>query len=441
MTHTKAAILSIGDELTLGQNLDTNSAWLAQRLVEIGITPVEHATVPDDLDTHVRALRDLATRCDVVVSTGGLGPTADDLTREAVARASADRLIEDADSVAQIEAWFAKSGRAMNPINRVQALRPSRGRSLRNDHGTAPGLHATIARPGAANQGVDVLCMPGPPHEMRAMYEHAVRPMLRPPPGRMVRTLVLPTIGLGESDVAQRLGELMDRDRDVVVGTTASRGVVSVRVRFEGSPKDADARVREAEAKVRERLGDIIFTRGDVPLAAEVIALLRDRAGMLSTVESCTGGMLGGMLTDIPGSSDVYLGGFVTYSNAQKTAMVGVDVSTFGPAGPGAVSARCADSMAVGGLERTGASMCLAITGVAGPGGGSDAKPVGTVWIALAMRDPSRGVARDVRRFVFAGDRNNIREWACVSALALARAHLIGSQDRPLLREQERAGF
>ncbi len=441
LTHSRASILSIGDEITLGQSLDTNSQWLAQRLVEAGITPIEHATVPDDLGAHTRVLRDLASRSDLILSSGGLGPTLDDLTREAVARASGDVLVEDPEALAQIEAWFAKAGRTMNPLNRAQALRPSRGRLLRNDHGTAPGLHAVISKPGAKDMWVDAFCLPGPPHEMRAMFERAVRPMLRPPPGRIVRTLVLPSIGLGESDIAQRLGELMDRDRDVMVGTTASKGVVSVRVRFEGPPEDADARVREAESLVRARIGDVIFVHGDVPLAAEVLALLRESEGTLATVESCTGGLLGGMLTDIPGSSDVYLGGFVTYSNTQKTAMVGVDSSMFEPTGPGAVSARCASAMAVGGLERTGASMCLAITGVAGPGGGSNAKPVGTVWIALAMRDQDRGVTHDARRFSFAGDRSNIREWAGVSALALARARLVGSQHRPLLREQERAAF
>jgi nicotinamide-nucleotide amidase len=426
--HRTAGILSIGDELTLGQSLDTNSHWLAQRLLDIGIKPIEHVTVPDDLDAHVRVLQRLAATCDLVISTGGLGPTADDLTRAALARASDDELIEDPVAVAQIERWFAKSGRALNAINRVQALRPSRGECLENEHGTAPGLWGRVGE-------VELYCLPGPPREMKPIFEKLVRPRLRPMNDRLVRTLVLPTIGLGESDVALKLGELMRRDRAVMVGTTASKGVVSVRLRYEGDPAHADAQVRDAEAQVRERLGPIIFKHGEVSLAAELLGLLREQGLTLATVESCTGGLLGGLLTDVPGSSAVYTGGWVTYSNAMKQSLVGVDASILSPSGPGAVSAACAAAMARGGLARSGASLCVSITGIAGPDGGSEAKPVGTVWIAFGH---SSDAAVEARRFVLAGDRANVREWACVAALAMIRQRAIGDEAPKLLREQER---
>lgn len=440
MLQLRAGILSIGDELTLGQGLDTNSQWIAQQLVNLGITPIEHATIADDLAAHARCLRDMASRCDVIISSGGLGPTADDLTREAIAQATGDSLVEDESALQQIEAWFSRSGRTMNPINRVQACRPSRGRSIENPHGTAPGVWATVRAGPTGERAVEVFCLPGPPREMKPMFEASVRPHLRPDARRVVRTLVLPTIGLGESEVAARLGELMRRDRAVMVGTTASKGVVSIRVRYEGPPENAQAAIDEAEHAVRTRLGDVIFKHGEVSLAAEVLGLLTSRGLTIATIESCTGGLLGAMLTEVPGASAAVLGGFVTYSNAQKTVLVGVPESIFLPDGDGAVSAACASAMAQGGLRRTGADVCAAITGIAGPEGGSAAKPVGTVWIAVATRgDAAKAPAgmTDTRRFALAGDRANIREWACVAALAMVRQNMLGLS-AALLREQER---
>lgn len=428
IAHATSALLSIGDELTLGQTLDTNSKWIAAALRDLGIVTTEHVTVPDDLATHADALRRLASRVDLIISTGGLGPTADDLTRQALARAMGDRLVEDEVSLAQVRAWFTGRGRDMPAINAVQALRPSRAAALQNLHGTAPGLMGAI-------DACDVFCLPGPPAEARPMWASSVVPRLRPPPGRTVRTRVLHTFGIGESDLATRLGALMERDRSPLVGTTASGGVVSCRLRYEGPlpPEEADALLDGAAREVRAMAGEFVFGEGDATLPDAVLALGRAAGQTVGVVESCTGGMLGQMLTEPAGASAWFVGGLLTYSNAMKTALAGVESALLEAGGPGAVSAEAAASMAQGGLERLGVDHCLAVTGIAGPGGGSAAKPVGTVWIALA----SRGRDADVRRFRMSGARSAIRDWACKAALAVLWQRLSGVGRVKLLRQEQ----
>lgn len=437
-THRTAAVVSCGDELTLGQKLDTNGRWLSARLVDLGIVPVEHVTVPDDLAAQAAALRRLARVADVIISSGGLGPTEDDLTRAALAEASDDTLVEDAEALAQIAAWFAARGREMTALNRVQAKRPSRGACLKNEHGTAPGLSASI---GNGGRRCDVFCLPGPPREMMPMFESLVAPRLRPPVGVTVRTRVLHTFGLGESDIAAALGAMMRRDASPLVGTTASAGVVSVRVRYEGELPEsaASALLDRTERSVRDAVGPYVFGEGDVTLARAVLRTLGGMGRRLAVVESCTGGMLGQMITDEAGASAVFLGGLVTYSNALKTRLAGVPEAVL-DGGPGAVSAACAEAMARGGLDATGASDCLAITGIAGPGGavaardGRAAKPVGTVYIARASR---AGISPeiDVRRFSMGGDRESVRRWSAMAALAMMEFAARGRSDLRLLRQ------
>lgn len=426
--HRTAAILSVGDELVLGQSLDTNSRWLSRRLFELGIVPVEHATVPDDRATHAEALRRLAARADLIVCTGGLGPTADDLTRAALADATADVLVEDSVALSSIEAFLAARGRGVSPLNRTQALRPSRSEWLENAHGTAPGLAASIGN-------CDVLCVPGPPAEMIPMFEAHCVPRLRPAAGRALRTRSLHCVGLGESDLAERLGALMARDRNPTVGTTASGGVVSVRVRaVAASENEADRLLADDEDKVRRIAGPHLFGADGETIAGAVIGELIRRGRGLAVAESCTGGLLGAMLTQVPGASAVFRGGWIVYDNRAKTADLGVPASMLGPGGPGAVSALVAAAMAEGALSRgadRGADTALAITGIAGPDGGSAEKPVGTVYIALAQS----GVPTDVRRFSMVGDRESIRRWSALSALAMLWMHLRGAPTTRLLRQ------
>lgn len=435
--HRTAAIISQGDELTLGQTLDTNSQWLAQQLLERGIVPREHVTLPDDRAAIAGAFRRLAGEVDVIICSGGLGPTADDLTRHALADAAGDELVEDGVALEQIKAWFRGRGREMPPLNNVQALRPSRGSSIENKHGTAPGLLATLR---VGERACDVFCLPGPPRELFPMWAASVVPALRP--SVTVRTLALHTIGLGESDVATALGALMQRDSVPLVGTTASGGIVSVRIRYEGDADGAtaDAIIARTRATVRERVGRFVFAEGPGPvgykLAEAVIDALRTRGERVSVVESCTGGMLGSMLADVPGASDVFVGGWITYSNEMKQRQVGVAEGLFksseNAAAPGAVSAEVAMAMARGGWERAGVHHALAITGVAGPGGGTPEKPVGTVWVGLASQD---GFA-EARRFNMAGDRGAVREWGARAALAMLW-HRLHRSEVKMLREVE----
>lgn len=447
--HIRAAILAIGDELILGQSLDTNSQWIAQRLLERGVRPVRHVTVEDDAGVIAGEIGRAAAEADVVIVTGGLGPTADDCTREGLARAMGDRLEEDAEALRTIEAWYAGRGSPMPATNRVQALRPSRARCMENGNGTAPGLAGVVGE-------AEVYCLPGPPREMRPMFERFVAEGLRP--ARSVRTRLLRTFGLGESRAAEMLGGLMDRGRNPLVGTTASVGVVTVRMRWEGETgDDSGARLLdETEGLVREALGPAVFTPpggdGEADLPEVVLALLRERGERVAVVESCTGGLVGEMLTEVAGSSAAFAGGWITYTNAMKAAQVGVEEGLFPevrPGAAGAVSGEVARAMAEGGLARavwslgaqsgagsgSGVDHALAITGIAGPEGGSGAKPVGTVWICRVSRDGSW----DCRRFVFAGERSAVRSWSAVTALGMLRLKLAGT-DMPLLREQERLG-
>ncbi len=424
--HRTASILAIGDELILGQKLDTNSRWIADRLTGRSVRVVEHATVDDDERQIAGALARLVLGADLIVCTGGLGPTADDLTRRGLALAMGEELVEDADAVGEIESWFRGRGRDMPETNRGQAMRPESARRLTNLNGTAPGLAGTI-RDG--ERRCEVYCLPGPPGEMRPMYEAEVEASLRPEAGRVVRTRMMHTFGLGESEVARRLGELMERGRTPLVGTTASGGVVTCRLRFDAgaSEDEAEAALGQTERLVREHLGEAVFATGgeaDGALERCVVGLLRSRSERLVVSESCTGGLLGEMVTRVPGASGVFVGGWLTYTDAMKTAQLGVQAELVRE--HGAVSGPVALAMARGallGAEAAGGSEhALAITGIAGPGGGTKDKPVGTVWIALA----SSGETDDVRMFRFGGGREAVRAWSARTALGLLRLRLAG---------------
>ena len=424
MSATRVAILSVGDELVLGQIEDTHAAWIARALREIGAMPGERRTVGDDRGALARALRDLAASHGAVVVTGGLGPTLDDLTREALCDlvdGDDAALVEDPAGIAHLGRWFAARGRPMPASNLRQAMRPPSARLLDNPHGTAPGL-AAATQDGAC----EFFCLPGPPNEMRPMFHCFVAPLLRSE-GDVVATAALHTIGLGESAVGELLGELMARGREPSVGTTASDGIVSIRIRATGAHDAAREALEASVVACRSRVGSIVFGRDGETLASVVGAMLAERGRTLATAESCTGGLLGARVTDVAGSSAWYRGGFVTYENARKVADLGVREETLRD--HGAVSHETAIEMARGALLRTGADMAISTTGVAGPSGGSDAKPVGTVYIAVAEKHGSICS----RRFHFPGDRATIRSRTAHLALACARFALLGEPTRPLL--------
>jgi nicotinamide-nucleotide amidase len=433
--HDACAILSIGDELVLGEKLDTNTMWLSALLADLGAPAIEHATVGDDRAQIAATIRRLASRAPLVIVTGGLGPTADDLTREALADAMGDELVRDDEALAQIEAMFRARGRTMNELNRVQAMRPSRGECLRNDVGTAPGVHGRV-------EGADVFCVPGPPREMRPMVEGLVVPRLRLRERDRVRAKLIRVLGWAESDAASVLkgcegGDLLARTNDPVVGVTASAGELTFRIRAKGEEREATERLEWAARQIRKVFGALCVGEDEESAPAATLRLLRERDETLAVVESCTGGLLGAMLTEVPGSSDVFLGGWITYTNAMKQGEVNVPGETI--AQYGAVSEETVRAMALGGLFQSAADHAIAISGVAGPSGGSDEKPVGTVWIAHAWStDESRGV--DARRFLFPGDRDSVRVRSVRAAMAMLNLRVKGDPERALMNEVARDG-
>jgi len=421
-----AILLSIGDELTLGQTVDTNAAWLSGRLSSLGIACREHRTVPDDLDQIAQTIAECAQQSDLMIITGGLGPTDDDLTRAALAKAMGVELIEDPASVEHIEGYFKGRGRTMPARNRVQATHPMTSTMIDNTCGTAPGIHASLGR-------CEIFVTPGVPRELFAMYERDIEPKIKAHVSsvRTILTAKLNSFGSGESDIAERLGTLMARDRNPVVGTTVSQGLVSVRIRSEhNDAAQAKAMLDDTLALVQDKLGPLGFGQDEDTLQQAVIALLIEQGKTVATAESCTGGLIAGMLTDVPGSSAAVLGGWVTYANAMKTQELGVPTELLDQ--HGAVSQPVIEAMALGALNRSGADYALSTSGIAGPGGGTEDKPVGTVWIGLAYRDGD--TARVVSRLAsLPGDRQTTRDRSAKCALQLLRLHLIG-QDLDLLK-------
>ncbi len=407
-----AVVLAIGDELTLGQTVDTNSAWLSTRLSDYGVRTLAHHTAPDEADAIAAALDWAVVRADLVLVTGGLGPTADDVTRNALAHLLDAPLEEDPLSLRQIEEFFRRAERPMPPINRVQALRPRGATALDNPIGTAPGIRFTCGR-------AEIFAFPGVPAEMRAMFDRHVTPWLVRRGGPAIRTAVLHTFGWGEAAVGEALRDLMERGRNPSVGTTVSLGVVSVRLRSTGMGSEADATLAATVAEIRRRLGTIVFGTGEETLASVVVKRLRDSRQTVTTAESCTGGWVARLLTDVPGASAVFSGGWVAYANAFKLRELGVASELLDA--HGAVSEAVACAMAQRAREKAGADWGLALTGIAGPEGGSPEKPVGTVWIAVAGPDRPEGRAE---RFCFPGHREIIRGRAANTALNRLRLAL-----------------
>jgi nicotinamide-nucleotide amidase len=419
-----AALMSIGDELALGQIVDTNAAWLAEQLAARSIACVEHITVADERSRIAAAIERLCGDPNVglLIITGGIGPTVDDLTRDALADAMGEPLVEDPAGIMHLEIWFAGRGSPMPERNRVQALRPESGRLLPNRVGTAPGL-------AAMHHDTTVFVLPGVPREMMTMFEEQVLPRLDVEEQQVIRTGIVRCFGLGESALAARLGDLMRRDRNPTVGTTASQAIISCRIRAVGDPKWCDRAIEEAAAEIEQRAGVYAFGRDDETLAGAVVRELVRRSETVAVAESCTGGLLGSMITEVAGSSAAFLGGWLTYTNEMKTREIGVPAGHFGSGAAGAVSVEVATDMAQGARRKAGADHALAITGIAGPDGGTEAKPVGTVFIAL----DSAGHDTQVRRFQFTGDRAGVRDRSAKAALAMLLWRLRGCEDLDML--------
>jgi nicotinamide-nucleotide amidase len=400
-------LLTIGTELLLGFTVDTNGAEIARALAAIGVRVARRTSVGDTPDAIREAVRDALSRTGAVLTTGGLGPTRDDMSKTVVAELYGMPLEFDQAMWEELVARFARLGRAPAASNRGQAEVPRGATVLPNRWGTAPGLWFE-GPPGL------VIMLPGVPGEMRKLVKHEVVPRLAArSQGGVIRSRVVRTTGIPESTLAERLGEI---ERDVAPLTLAYLpGFDGVDLRLSAwglRPDEADARLAAGAALLRDRAGAFAYGEGEDDLAAIVLERVRGAGLRLGTAESCTGGLVGGRLTAIPGSSDVFMGGVICYSNELKTSLLGVDPGLI--AADGAVSESVACAMALGAIRALGVDLAVSVTGIAGPGGGSEAKPVGTVWLAVAD-----GEAVEARRIQIPGDRHNVRVRAAQGALAL----------------------
>ena len=422
MRQPTVYLLSCGDELLFGHTVDTNSAWLAEQCTLLGWRIAGHRTVGDVTPDIIMALLDAAARADAVILTGGLGPTMDDRTRQALAHAMGVGLHEDREALAEVQAMFRRFNRPMGENNRLQAMIPDGAERIVNPNGTAPGIRATL-------QGAMVFCVPGVPREMREMFGLSVAPVLREAEGRaheVMRRLHL--CGRGEADIGAAIRHLMRERSNPEVGTAVAESIVTVRLYAKGdTPAEAEKTAAEAEADIRAALGDDVYGVDGQTLAACVIGLLKERGARLATAESCTGGMLSSLLVDVPGASAVFHEGTVAYANEAKIGLLGLPRETLEKYG--AVSRETAAAMAEGVLRRlptNGPAYSLATTGVAGPDGGTPEKPVGTVWVACAGLDAGgRGLTRSVRHN-WAADRQAIRMRSANAALDLLRRTILG---------------
>ncbi len=414
----QAVVISIGTELTLGQTVDTNSAWLAQRLAEIGVETALHLTLADELRPVEAEIRRAASSFDVVLISGGLGPTDDDLTRQALAGAMGVSLVVHEPSLIQIVEFFSKRGIAMPDANRVQAMIPVGASAIENTTGTAPGIRARLGR-------ADLFAMPGVPSEMKVMFERDVRPALAARSGDgVILQAVIRTYGAAESEIGRQIADLMKRGRNPNVGTTAQEAIIGVRINAHGKSRDEAKRLLAADAaEVRRRLGKVVFGEREETLQHAVAELLWAAGKTVSTAESCTGGMVAKRLTDISGSSRYFLDGVVTYSNEAKHRLLAVPAEML--ARHGAVSMEVAEFMAANCRTISGSDYAISTTGIAGPTGGSAEKPIGLVYLGLAT--PHGVSGRELRL----GDhlsRDQVRDRATKAALNMLRLELLGGR-------------
>jgi nicotinamide-nucleotide amidase len=412
-----AALLAIGDEIVAGLTVDTNSAFLAERLRAVGVEPVGTFSAPDDEDAILRTLERALEDARIVITTGGLGPTADDLTTVCVARLAGRELRLDERSLAAIEERFRSLGREMTPNNRKQALFPEGSTVVPNPTGTAAGFICPVERGGTTRH---VISLPGVPRETHRMVDETVIPWVQErSPQQRFASRVYSTFGLTESKLDELLAGVV-APADARLAFRAAFPRIQARLTVNGPPDaDLDARLDELEARVRERLGDNLYAVGDEGMEQVVGQLLRERELTLAVAESCTGGLIGHRLTEVPGSSEYFVLGLITYSNEAKERMLGVRPETL--ARTGAVSRETAEEMAEGARRAAGAALGLATTGIAGPGGGSEEKPVGTVCVGLAWE----GGSWSERYQLGTRSRSWIKEMTAQVALDRVRRHLL----------------
>jgi len=409
-------LINTGTELVLGDTINTNAAWIGQRLAALGLMVGRQTIVPDGAVIG-EVLAEAAGRSDVVIATGGLGPTNDDVTREITAGLLGLPMDVDPGVVAHLETYFHKRGREVNQATLRQAMVPRGARVMENPFGTAPGLYLPAALGAERGWNCHFFLLPGPPRELKPMVESWVEPVLKElHPALAGREVIyLKVTGMGESDIVDRVERDLESmaEAGLEMGYCIGRGDVDVRLAGPGEV------VRRGADLVRERISEYILSEDRRVLEEVVVHLLAERGQTVATAESCTGGMIAGRLTDVSGASAVFGYGYVTYANEAKVRELGVSAELL--MRHGAVSEPVACAMAEGCLEASGADHAVAVTGIAGPTGGSEEKPVGTVYVALA----TRGAETKCRRLFFPGARDRFKLLTSQAALEMIRRRLL----------------
>jgi nicotinamide-nucleotide amidase len=409
----KAEIIAVGSELLTPDRVDTNSLFMTARLNQLGVEVTRKTVVGDELSALRNAFEESLQRVELVIASGGLGPTEDDRTRDAVADLLGRKLARDPDVMSMIEARFRKIGRTMSEVNKRQAMVPDGATVLANDRGTAPGLWLE-------SNGRIVILLPGPPHELKAMFAAQVEPRLsRLVSGVRLVARELRVAGMGESDVDQRIAPIYLRHDDVQTTILTAPGEIQIHLRvWSKDTAAAERQLQGIQESIVLTLGEAVFTTAGESMEEVVGRELTMRHATIATAESCTGGLLAERLTRISGSSAYFLGGVVSYSNTLKSAWVDVPAEII--ESRGAVSSEVAIALADGIRRRTGATLGVGITGIAGPTGGTPEKPVGTVHVAIA--DASGSKERGVH---YPGERDRIRWQASQTALDLVRRYFL----------------
>ena len=421
----RVQLLLTGNEIMSGDTVDSNSAMIAKRLDELAIPIYRKVTVGDDPQLLQAELAAMSADADLVIVNGGLGPTIDDLTAEILAAVAGVELAEHPDAVAHLQRWCAGRNLALNAANLKQAMLPAGCRIVDNPIGSAVGFEMSVT-------GCRIICTPGVPSELRAMLDRIVADLagqLQRPVERYI--LRLQTFGLGESSAQQIISDhIPDWPADVELGFRAGAPQMEIKLSVN---RAADLPARDGcQEQLVSLFGDHIIGEGDALLAEQVLALLRERGATLTTAESCTGGLIASMLTQIPGASDAFHAGFVTYADRIKHQVLGVadaDLQTHG-----AVSEEVVRAMALGALERAEADYAIAVSGIAGPGGGSEDKPVGTVWLAWGTRDNLR-----TRCLCWPVERSLFQTMVAAAGLDMIRRLLLGIDGEPRYFRQRRA--
>lgn len=410
--NLKAEIVSVGTELLLGQVIDTNTVEISQSLAELGIGCYFHTSVGDNPLRLAAVLSQALVRSNVVIITGGLGPTEDDLTKEVLAAVTGRPLVLDPAAREHVERYFRSVGREMSQNNLRQAMLPQGAEMLPNPRGTAPGVYLLA-------HGAHVFCLPGVPTEMRTMWKESVAPRLARirEGGGVIRSKTLRFYGIGEAALEERVKDLLHGDNPTLA-PYASVGEVRLRITARAESEEAAAAlIAPLQQEILRRVGEYLYGEDDDSLESVVGRLLQAKGMRLATAESCTGGLIAHRITNVPGSSAYFGQGWIVYSNEAKTRELGVNPKTLERFG--AVSEEVAQEMAQGALQRSGADIAVAVTGIAGPTGGTPTKPVGTVCFAVATAQGSQTVTRSFR-----GSREDIKWRSASEALNLARLAL-----------------